>query len=166
MKRWIKYLIGFVLLTPIAVLLIFKSFGFYINSSPSMPMGLWRIEEKNPIQNARIGVVMLKRGSIALSKKGESNMAVIKRVAGFPGDIISYDPVQKVLSVNGHVLEETEIFLKDNQGVGLPQISYPITVPAGHVWLSSKHLHGYDSRYFGSVPVTSIDNYLKPVFLY
>lgn len=166
MKRWIKYLIGFAILTPVAVLLIFKSFGLYINSSPSMPMGLWRIAGKRALQNARGEVVMLKRGSIALRKKGESNMAIIKMVAGLPGDIISYNPVQKVLSINGHTLEKTEIFLTDSQGARLPQISYPITVPAGHVWLSSKHLYGYDSRYFGPVPTTSIDNYLKPVFLY
>lgn len=164
MKRWIKYLTAFVLLTPVAVLSMFKICGLYINYTPSLPRGLWRVIEEKPLQDARGEAVMLKKGSVTLKGDEGCGTVLLKRVVGLPGDVITYDKQGKSLAVNGTALKDTEIFLKDSMGEDLPRLTYPVIVPKGYVWLCSEHPKGYDSRYFGPVPVTSIDHYVKFVF--
>ena len=142
----------------------FGVFGIYINLSPSLPVGLYKKATPLPLQNARGGVVMLKKDSIPSSKKYAGNRPLIKRIIGVPGDVFEYDNLSKALYVNNTAVLNSEIFITDGHGDELPQPSFPITVPEGHVWLGSDINYGFDSRYFGTVPMTSINSFMKLIY--
>jgi len=81
--------------------------------------------------------------------------SLVKHVAALAGAEVSYESNQGVV-VNGAVLPNSLRKAVDLQGKPLPSPSLPERVPLGHVWLSSAHPDGFDSRYIGPVDVRAL----------
>lgn len=100
------------------------------------------------------------RGDIVTFADPEvAGRTLIKRVIATEGQTV--DLVDGKVVVSGVALEEP--YTKGKESLPLSRtaadadISYPYTVPAGHVWvMGDNRTASQDSRYFGSVPVSSI----------
>lgn len=100
------------------------------------------------------------RGDIVTFADPEvAGRTLIKRVIATEGQTV--DLVDGKVVVSGIQLDEP--YTKGKESLPLSRtaadadISYPYTVPAGHVWvMGDNRTASQDSRYFGSVPVSSI----------
>jgi conjugative transfer signal peptidase TraF len=81
-----------------------------------------------------------------------------KRVAGVAGDRIGYvsDVDGGHVTVNGKPLPTSTALLHDSAGGKLARPPYPYVLRRGEVWLTSEHARGFDSRYFGAVPLSAL----------
>lgn len=85
---------------------------------------------------------------------------LVKRVIATAGQTVDLKDGHVV--VDGEVLDEPYVgdrpSLPLNQRLaGMEPISYPVTVPEGHVWvMGDNRTNSLDSRYFGTVPTSSI----------
>lgn len=79
---------------------------------------------------------------------------LVKDVGALPGDAITRQG--SAVYRNGVEIPLSTILAADSNGVELQCINYPVIVPEGHIWLSSRHARGYDSRYFGPVSVQQL----------
>lgn len=98
-----------------------------------------------------------------------SGVTLIKRVIATEGQVV--DLQGGFVFVDGVKLdeeytEERPSFPLDGHAPNLTEdVSYPYTVPAGHVWvMGDNRTNSLDSRYFGAVPVSSITS--KAVYIY
>lgn len=120
--------------------------GIRINLSPSLPCGVWQIQQASH-NDLNIG------DSVVIDKSAipDNTMDLVKDVGALPGDIITRHG--SVVYRNGVEMPLSTIHATNSKGDKLQCINYPIIVPEGHIWLSSRHVRGYDSRYFGPVSV-------------
>jgi conjugative transfer signal peptidase TraF len=137
--------------------------GFRINMTPSEPLGLWRILplDRDPVVGDMV-FVCLPRSALV----DEARAAVIS-VADFAS---GYAPLIKtVVAVAGQQVEIGQTVRIDGvgnptfcprtdvDGVGRPLISArDERIHSAHVFLHSPFPGSWDSRYFGSVPVSSV----------
>jgi conjugative transfer signal peptidase TraF len=128
--------------------------GYRINLSPSVPTGIWKIEDGGHKKGDYVVVspsdhygyrLAVERGYLP----GFSPM--LKRIVAVEGDTVDYDEGEKAVTVNGEYVLMTEIISQDTEGRPLPETTFPMTLQKGEVWLSSENIRGYDSRYFGPV---------------
>lgn len=123
--------------------------GIRINTSDSLPLGVWRVQ-KTDTSELRIG------DSIAINRSAVPNASthLMKDVGGLPGDVMTRQG--DVVYRNGVEMPLSTIQTTNSIGQEIHCIKYPVMVPEGYVWLSSRHERGYDSRYFGAVPVQAV----------
>ncbi|WP_307738545.1 signal peptidase I [uncultured Parolsenella sp.] len=98
-----------------------------------------------------------------------SEQILIKRVIATEGQVVDLENGKVV--VDGTVLDEPYTDGKPSEPLPahspeLPSgISYPYTVPAGHIWvMGDNRTNSQDSRYFGAVPVSSVTS--RAVFVF
>jgi conjugative transfer signal peptidase TraF len=152
------------------------SAGLWINTTDSMPMGLWR---QAPDQAARPGDVVLlclpktpatelgqARGYIAPGPCPTGQEILLKPIAAGAGDVVTVSP--SGVSVNGQAFANSAQLAHDSRGRPLPD--YPAgtyRVPAGEIWLVSPHNpRSFDSRYFGPVPASLVRSTVRPVWVF
>ena len=151
-----------------AVLVASAGFGITYNSSPSIPVGLYRIRplDREPARGEIVGVCLegafarlaLERGYVhprglerlVYGTRCPSRVAVIgKPVAGLPGDTVDVDA--DGVRVNGVLLAGGPAPRHDQLGRAVPR--YPrgrFVLPPGEFWLQSTRQGALDSRLFGS----------------
>ena len=152
------------------------SAGLWINTTDSMPMGLWR---QTADQAARPGDVVLLclpanpatelgqvRGYIAPGPCPTDQKVLLKPIAAGAGDVVTVSP--SAVTVNGHAIANSAQLAQDSRGRPLP--AYPAgtyRVPAGEIWLVSPHnRRSFDSRYFGPVPASLVRSTVRPVWVF
>lgn len=152
------------------------SAGFWINTTDSMPMGLWR---QAPHLAARPGDVVLlclpatpatelaqTRGYIAPGPCPTGQEILLKPIAAGAGDVVTVSP--SGVTVNGRGIANSAQLARDSRGRPLPD--YPAgtyRVPAGKIWLVSPHNpRSFDSRYFGPVPASLVRSTVRPVWVF
>jgi conjugative transfer signal peptidase TraF len=168
MSSWCR----FCFLPGVFALFIFCAWGlgYRINTSYSVPVGLWQIA---PVSGTA------RRGDYAVvppearplrrfaSERGylRDEGSMLKKVAAAEGDAVDYDAAARSVTINGEPLFYTEILSEDSKGRPLRGAKFPVRLGKGEVWLSSENIRGYDSRYFGPV---SADLLIKavPVLLF
>ncbi len=97
------------------------------------------------------------QGDIVIINGPESEVRLIKRVIGLPGDVISFHDGQ--VYVNDVLLEESYVFGKTFPG----KLAMPLTVPEGEVFvMGDNREHSLDSRDLGPIALSSIEG--KAVF--
>lgn len=86
-----------------------------------------------------------------------------KRLSALPGDSIEVMP--DYVAINGQRLEHSATLARDSGGRSMKHVEWGrYTVPTNQVWLlGTKDARSWDSRYFGPVPVSSVQAALKPV---
>jgi conjugative transfer signal peptidase TraF len=90
---------------------------------------------------------------------------LLKRVAGMPGDHIEVG--QDGIAINGRLWPQSRVVARDSHGRLMPEAENfgSQTIPPGlALVLSDRHPGGFDSRYFGLVPMASLRK-VEPVFL-
>jgi len=154
----------------IAVFQLFGLFGLRINTSPSLPVGLYvvttdrsaNLVEFCPAEPfATLSLIRHYRDpGICL----DGGAPLLKPIVAKTGDMVELSG--RGISVNGLLLPNTAPLSKDTKGRPLtawPFGRYPVS--PGTVWVaSSYHSRSFDSRYFGPVYTTAIRHRLKMFF--
>jgi len=149
--------------------------GYRINTTPSFPLGLWRIEELS--REVRVGDTLFicppaNSPAIELARERlylpaglcDGGMApLIKTVAALPGQLVTIEGNQ--VAIDGELLAHSSIQAKDGQGRPLTAYAGGI-VPAGDIFVHSDYVASYDSRYFGPIPAGGVLGLATPVFIF
>ena len=91
-----------------------------------------------------------KAGDIVVISRGNEE-PIIKRVIGMPGDTVSFDAENQLVSVNGTVLEETYVYI-DGCTRGPVYRDGSVTVPEGCYFVMGDHRdNSSDSRMIGCI---------------
>jgi conjugative transfer signal peptidase TraF len=157
------------------VAFVFAFGGYRINTTPSFPLGLWRIEPL-PGQAAKGDTVFiclppnspsiepgLERGYLPRGLCPGGLAPLIKTIAATSGANVAIERGQ--VFINGVELAHSSIMAKD--GDGRPMVPFAGgQIPAGFVFLHSDFVASYDSRYFGPVPASGILGLAKPVLTF
>ena len=142
--------------------------GLRINGSPSLPVGLYLvtahpnanlIEFCPPEPFAEIAIA---RGYRDVGSCGDGGAPLLKPVIAHAGDVVQLSP--EGIAVNGRHLPNTAPLKTDTKGRPLkPWPTGRYMVGPDSVWVASSYNgRSFDSRYFGSVPSSSIRNYVRP----
>lgn len=146
---------------------LFGSLGLRINTSPSLPMGVYIATPDNtanlvefcPVEPfATLAIV---RGYRDPGTCRDGAAPLLKPVVAKPGDLVEL--FARGISVNGVLIPNTAPLSKDRKG--RPLEAWPFgrfLVAPGTVWVaSSYHSGSFDSRYFGPISSATIRNRLK-----
>jgi conjugative transfer signal peptidase TraF len=153
---------------------ISAAFGVRINTTTSMPIGMYRIADRHIARGTLVSVclptdnkmldLMRTRGYEHAGTCASGLAPLIKPVVAIEGDAIEL--TDDAVLVNGKALPFSRTARVDGSGRLLP--SWPrgsYHVPAGSVWLVSTYSpNSLDSRYFGPVPSSSIEHVLTRLY--
>lgn len=141
--------------------------GVRINTSPSLPMGLYvtTVDGNAKLVEFCLGepfaTLSIVRGYRHRGTCGDGAAPLLKPIIAKPGDLVEVSSLG--LSVNGTLLPNTAPLATDTKG--RPLESWPsgrYVVAPGTVWVASPfHRRSFDSRYFGPVATTAIRHRLK-----
>jgi len=144
------------------------SLGLRINTSPSLPVGLYitsanenaSLVEFCPAEPfATLGII---RGYRHPGTCRDGAAPLLKPVVAKSGDVVGLSA--RGISVNGALLPNTAPISKDTKGRPLEAWHFGrYLVPPETVWVaSSYHPRSFDSRYFGPLSTAAIRCRLKP----
>ncbi len=151
----------------VATFLLGDFFGFRINTSPSLPMGLYMttadagasLIEFCPVEP--FATLSIERGYRDPGACRDGAAPLLKPIVAKAGDIVEVS--SRGISVNGALLPNTAPLTRDTKGRHLkawPPGRY--RVEPGTVWVaSSYHPRSFDSRYFGPLSTAAIRHRLK-----
>jgi conjugative transfer signal peptidase TraF len=150
--------------------------GLRLNTSASVPVGVWRETSVNRAIHRGDTVSMCPDDSavIRLAKArgylnggwcpGNSEI-LFKPVAAIAGDVIDIDSTG--IHVNGTSVPKSAALAADGKGRQLPAVaSGRYVVGEGELWLvSATNDHSFDSRYFGPIRLSAVRGLLSPLWL-
>ncbi len=144
---------------------------YRINTTPSYPLGLWRIEALG--RPAAIGdlvficppitpafAMAFERGYIRRGLCPGRLSPLIKTVVAAEGQSVD---IGAHVSVEGRQLAHSEVHRVDAEGRALVAWRGG-AVPPGYLYLHSDFAGSYDSRYFGPIPESGVLGLARPVF--
>lgn len=133
--------------------------GLRFNPTPSLPKGIYRIVSGTPTKGELVSFCLegefaelaLERGYLEPGSCPSGLRPLLKRLAGLPGD-----PVNPYAS---------PICAEDSQGRFMSPALAPGIVPSGMALVLADHPGSFDSRYFGFVPLDSLQR-VEPLFTF
>lgn len=149
--------------------------GVRINTSSSLPPGVWRLTGVvGPLQRGQIVSVCpvdspafqvaRQRGYVPRGRCPGGYEPLFKPVAALPGDRVTVTAAG--IAVNGQPLPNSRALARDERG------ELPVTPPGhypvapGMIWLvSSVNPASFDSRYFGPLPVDRVEGRVRPLWV-
>jgi conjugative transfer signal peptidase TraF len=145
-------------------------FGIRINTSPSLPMGLYRTTSDTNASLVEFcpaepfGSLAIVRGYRDRGACPDGATPLLKPVVARAGDVVELS--SRGIAVDGNLLSNTAPLQMDTKGRPLVPWKFGrYTVQSGDVWVASSYnRRSFDSRYFGPVPVSSIRGHLLPLF--
>ena len=144
-----------------------------INWTDSLPRGLYLISPvpKTGVVRGETVVACPPRSYAEIGREHDYLLAgecpggvapVLKHVAAISGDIVRLSPAG--LSVNGVSLPGTALIAADRHGNPPAHVAFgTYRVTPGEIWLFTDKPNGYDSRYFGPVPMGNVLNIARPL---
>ena len=142
----------------LALALVFCA-GFRFNPTPSLPKGVYRLAPGAPEKGDLVSFCLegefaelaLERGYLEPGSCPSGLRPLLKRLAGLPGDFAdpSVFPIRSV----------------DSQGRPMPSVLVSGLIPSGMALVLADHPGSFDSRYFGFVPLESLQR-VEPVFIF
>ncbi|KQV17074.1 conjugal transfer protein TraF [Rhizobium sp. Root1203] len=147
--------------------------GLRINTTPSEPLGIWRVVSLDrSVQPGDIVFVCPPPTPQILEGKARGYLRsgscpggfgpLIKAVAAVGGQRVD---IAAEVVVDGRKIEHSRLVGRDGQGRPLRPYRGG-TVPADEVFLHSPFVGSWDSRYFGPVPVSGVLGLARPVLTY
>jgi conjugative transfer signal peptidase TraF len=150
--------------------------GLRVNTTPSMPIGLWAIESVRTVLTRGDVVTVclqdgaalrqaMQRGYIATGTCPRGAEPLVKPVAAVSGDLVTVSA--KGMSVNTSPIGNTAPLMRDEAGRVLhPVPAGPYRVAPDELWLLSGHdPRSFDSRYFGAVPLANVLGVAHPLWV-
>ncbi len=151
-----------------------QAVGLRINTSPSMPRGLYRAVGGSPQPGTCAAVCLpaaisrfgMERHYLGAGSCPDGAEPVVKLVAAVGGDLVEVT-VAAVL-VNGRALPNSRPLERDRGGRALAAYGPgPRRLEAGEVWLHSPYEErSWDSRYYGPVRGERITTLVRPVLTF
>jgi conjugative transfer signal peptidase TraF len=157
-----------------ATTFVAKTLGLRINTTASMPIGLYRVVPPRldrgawvifclPEEPARLGLerAYLRRGSCS-----SGSQELMKEIAAVAGDSVALSP--RGLIVNGQSVPGTALQAVDRGRRMLPHAPFgERCVAPGELWvLGLDHRVSWDSRYFGPVPLDHVRAAATPLLTF
>ncbi|MCB1984057.1 MAG: conjugative transfer signal peptidase TraF [Burkholderiales bacterium] len=177
MKKPIKILaIGLLTLSiGLFVLSIVLRFGgFYINTTPSLPVGLYRIVDEPVSKDAYVAFCppqsdvfdwAIARGYINPGDCPGGYGQLLKRVHAVAGDTVLID--ETGITVNGQLLPNSIPIRADVYSAALPQYRFNAVLNESEcLLLSDLNPHSFDARYFGVIGREQIVHVVRPVITF
>ncbi len=165
-------LLAAVAVTLIGTLQTFDLAGLRINTSPSLPVGLYMTTSghgANLIEfcpASSFGSMALQRGYRSAGSCKDGGAPLLKPVIAKPGDVV--DVSATGLEVNGRKVPNTAPMTADIKG--RPLAAWPsgrYAVRPTEVWVASPfNSRSFDSRYFGPVSMATIREHLRPLITF
>ncbi|MBA2710172.1 MAG: conjugative transfer signal peptidase TraF [Tatlockia sp.] len=148
--------------------------GFRINSSGSIPIGLYWLT-KRPLQKSEYVLLCppdeplfkeaLKRGYLSKGFCALGSSPLMKRVLATSGDSVLIN--QHGVWVNNHFIAHSRPFQKDDKGRLLPQLNQQYLLNDSQVLLMTDQSEfSFDARYFGLLNRLTIQAVIKPVLVW
>jgi conjugative transfer signal peptidase TraF len=150
--------------------------GLRINETPSLPVGLWQMQQPGAVERGRIVSfcpldeapfrLARERGYLSNGRCPGGFEPMLKPVAAIEGDAV--EVMAEGVSVNGRLLPNTAPRETDSAGRAMPPARFgSFTVAPGEVWLASSFSAlSFDSRYFGPVSIARIEGLAKPLWVW
>ncbi len=133
--------------------------GMRFNPTPSLPKGIYRLAPGAPEKNDLVSFCLegefaelaLERGYLEPGSCPSGLRPLLKRLAALPGDFVdpSAFPIRSV----------------DSHGRSISPALLPGVVPPGMALVLADHPGSFDSRYFGFVPLDSLQR-VEPIFVF
>ena len=133
--------------------------GLRFNPTPSLPKGIYRLAPGLPAKNDLVSFCLegefaelaLERGYLESGSCPSGLRPLLKRLAALPGDSVdpSTFPIRSV----------------DSHGRSISPALIPGVVPPGMALVLADHPGSFDSRFFGFVPLDSLQR-IEPVFVF
>lgn len=147
--------------------------GYRLNLTPSVPLGLWSIEElQRPVSIGDLVILCppttavfaeaWRRGYLRRGLCAGGFAPLIKTVAALPGQRV--DITDHVL-IDGRPLPASSVRGRDGEGRALLPDPGGV-VPPHYLFLHSPFASSYDSRYFGPVPDSGLLGLARPVLTF
>jgi conjugative transfer signal peptidase TraF len=137
--------------------------GYRVNLTPSMPVGVYQISH-DPVERNHLAAFCLEdmeftplaRRYLGTGSCLSGLRPLLKEVAGLPGDMIGFR--DGLITLNGHVIAGTALLKTDSMGRPAPVSRLtPGIIPPGKALMLSHYPGSFDGRYFGLVPLASLD---------
>ena len=149
--------------------------GLRCNLTPSMPMGVWRVQSSHgPVRRGDVVTLCPEPAAASLGRSrgylagGECPGDVelmIKTVMAAPGDQVDASPGG--VAVNGAVIPDSAPLPRDDRGRAIDPVDQGCyRVGPSEVWvIGGSDPRSYDSRYFGPVPIANLRGQARPLFV-
>ncbi len=146
-------------------LLISGLLGYRLNTTTSMPVGIYRIAENKTLHRGDTVIFCLEseefiRLAVSRNYLGDGQCPggippLLKKVVALPGDSIALDN-DKIL-VNDSIIAGSQRKKKDSHGRKMPTVLKAGVIPKGKaLMLSNYNQMSFDSRYFGLVALDKV----------
>ncbi|MDP9838585.1 conjugative transfer signal peptidase TraF [Neorhizobium huautlense] len=147
--------------------------GLRLNTTPSEPLGLWRIVRLDrPVERGDILFICppisadmqeaRSRGYLRFGLCEGGNAPLIKTVAALPDQVVE---IGEVVRIDGEVLAHSRLSSTDGKRRRLNPYAGG-KVGADQVYLHSDFPGSFDSRYFGPLPINNILGLAKELITY
>lgn len=151
-----------IILLGAALASLFCSGKLILNTTASVPVGLWwQVDGPLNIGDVvRVPVETFKSTDWVPEEYWRKNAwgrnkAFLKRVAGLPGDLIEAGEYG-LLRINGCIIHNSAPLSEDRAGRPLKAFPLPIRLASDEVWLLSDSPRGFDSRYLGPAELKNL----------
>ena len=154
-----------------AVVGLVATTGLGLNSSPSMPRGIYRVVRADLTRGALVAACLppdvarwgRERGYLGPGACAEGAQPILKRLGALGGDVIEVGPDRVI--VNGTPLPHSATAAHDSRRRSLPHVSWGRhAVAADEIWLfATESPASWDSRYFGALSRSQILAVVRPV---
>lgn len=151
--------------------ILFRIGGIYINTTPSLPVGLYRVVDEPVTKGTYVAFCppqrdvfdwAAARGYIHPGNCPGGYGQLLKRVHAVAGDTVLID--RSGITVNGELLPNSAPINTDTYGAALPQ--YRLDAVLGEsefLLLSVFNPHSFDARYFGVIERAQMVHVVRPV---
>ncbi|MCP5246314.1 MAG: conjugative transfer signal peptidase TraF [Burkholderiales bacterium] len=177
MKTPLKILAVGVLTLSIVVFvlsIVLRFGGFYINTTPSLPVGLYRIVDEPVSKGAYVAFCppqsdvfdwAVTRGYINSGNCPGGYGQLLKRVHAVASDTVLID--ETGITVNGQWQPNSAPLSTDAYGAALPQYRFNAVLgESEYLLLSDLNPHSLDARYFGVIDHAQIVHVVRLIFTF
>ena len=175
MKKTIKILVVSVLALSVSLFALsigFQISGIYINTTPSLPVGFYKVVDEPILSGAYVAFCPPKNEVFDMARdrsyinRGDCPGGyglLLKRVFAQSGDTVSID--QAGIYVNGKHLPNSTQLTADAEGQPLPQYRLQTVLDdSEYLLLSDLNPQSFDARYFGLIARDQIQQVVRPIF--
>jgi conjugative transfer signal peptidase TraF len=157
-----KYLI-FSIIMVLAILMILGTgyvLGIVINTTESLPRGLYKKVERETLQHGDIVNLAVPVNGVTIFQYGKHPFMehpdyFLKVIYGMEGDEVYIE--NNTVFINNYMLHTQKDVLS---------ILTPGTIPEGYAFVGTPHEKSFDSRYYGLIETKTITGVYEPLLLF